>query len=131
MINFLKALYWEFLSFFVPQRQKYEIKGNCKKCGKCCRYMYSKDTYTKKEFEIMQKIFPAYKRFYIRGKDLAGNLVFACKYVTNEGLCSVYKNRLRMCKKYPLNFINYPAILHDGCGYYIEKKSFEQYLYKN
>ena len=128
MINILKSIYWEFLSYFVPQKQKYRISGSCNMCGKCCRYMYSKDLYTPKEFKIMQFIFPSYKRFYIRGKDLSGNLVFACKYVRDDGLCSVYNKRLRMCKSYPKKFINYPAQLHEGCGFYVEKKEFKDFL---
>ena len=40
----------EFLSYFVPEKMEYEIVGECKKCGKCCNYMYSFDTYTEKEF---------------------------------------------------------------------------------
>ena len=35
--------------------------------------MYSVDTYTEKEFKIMQFLFPAYRRFYIKGKDEEGN----------------------------------------------------------
>jgi len=128
MINFFKTIYWEFLSYFVPQKQTYEIKGRCKKCGRCCRYMYSKDTYTQKEFQIMQFLFPKYKRFYIRGKDLSGNLVFACKYITEEGLCSAYNKRLKMCKDYPKKFIHVKAQLHRGCGYYIEEKTFKDFL---
>ena len=31
--------------------------------------MYSVDTYTEKEFKIMQFLFPTYRRFYIKGKD--------------------------------------------------------------
>ena len=128
MFNILKSIYWEFLSYFVPQKQKYKISGECKKCGKCCKYMYSKDMYTPKEFKIMQFLFPQYKRFYIRGKDLSGNLVFACKLVGEDGLCTVYKKRLKMCKEYPKKFIHFPAELHDGCGFYVEKKKFNDFL---
>ena len=35
------------------EKVSYEITGECKKCGKCCNYMYSYDTYTEKEFKIM------------------------------------------------------------------------------
>ena len=90
--------------------------------------MYSFDTYTTTDFKIMQFLFPAYRRFYIRGKDTDGNLIFACKYVTEEGLCSVYKKRLRMCKKYPAKSIPYSGKLHEGCGYKIEKPDFKNYL---
>ena len=84
MLDFLKSIYYEFLSYFVPEKMEYEITGECKKCGKCCNYMYSFDTYTPKEFKIMQFLYPAYKRFYIKGKDKEGNLIFACKYVTKR-----------------------------------------------
>lgn len=128
LFDFLQNIKNEFLSYFVEERVSYEVTGECKKCGKCCNYMYSFDTYTEREFKIMQFLYPAYKRFYIRGKDEDGNLIFACKYVTEEGLCSVYKNRLPMCKKYPAKRIFYKADLHEGCGYKVVEKSFEDYL---
>jgi Fe-S-cluster containining protein len=76
----------------------------------------------------MQKIFPTYKRFYIKGKDDEGNLIFACKLVTEDGLCSDYRHRPRMCRKYPAKKINYQGKLHEGCGYKVEVKKFENYL---
>lgn len=131
MFDFIKSLFYEFLSEFVPEKLSYEITGECKKCGKCCNYMYSIDTYTEKEFKIMQMIYPKYKRFYIKGKDDDGNLIFACKLVTKDGLCSDYKNRLRMCKNYPAKRVGYLAQLHEGCGYKVNVKTFEQYLKKD
>ena len=130
MFELVKSILYEVLSYFVPEKFSYEITGSCKKCGKCCNYMYSVDTYTEKEFKIMQMIFPKYKRFYIKGRDEEGNLIFACKLVTADGLCSDYKHRLRMCKKYPLKRINYPAKLHDGCGYKVNIKTFDDYISK-
>lgn len=130
MLEILENIKNEFLSYFVPEKVEYKIQGECKKCGKCCRYMYSFDTYTEKEFKFMQFLFPSYRRFYIKGKDDKGNLIFACKYVTDNGLCSVYEKRLPMCKKYPSKKIFYPAKLHEGCGYKIVKKSFNDYLQK-
>ena len=128
MFDLAKNIINEFLSYFVPEKQSYEITGECKKCGKCCNYMYSIDTYTEKEFEIMQKIYPKYKRFYIKGKDEFGNLIFACKLVTPEGLCSDYKHRLRMCKNYPAKRVGYNAQLHEGCGYKVNFKEFKDYI---
>lgn len=128
MLDFVKSIFYEFLSYFVPQRMVYKVTGHCKKCGKCCNYMYSVDTYTEKEFKIMQTIFPTYKRFYIKGRDEEENLVFACKLVTPEGLCSDYKHRPRMCRKYPVKRVTYPAKLHDGCGYKVNIKTFDDYL---
>ena len=75
MLSFLTTIKNEFLSYFVPEKMEYKITGECIKCGKCCRYMYSFDTYTTTDFKIMQFLFPAYRRFYIRGKDEEGNLI--------------------------------------------------------
>ena len=130
IIDFIQVIINEFLSNFVPERVSYEITGKCKKCGKCCNYMYSVDTYTEKEFKIMQFLFPQYKRFYIKGKDDEGNLIFACKLVTPDGLCSDYKHRPRMCRNYPAKRIFYPGKLHDGCGYKVNIKTFDDYLQK-
>ena len=128
IVNFLKNITYEFLSYFVPERIEYEVVGKCKKCGKCCNYMYSFDTYTPEEFKIMQFLFPSYRRFYIKDKDADGNLIFACKYVTEEGLCSVYEKRLPMCKKYPAKKILHKASLHEGCGFQVLEKDFKDYL---
>lgn len=90
--------------------------------------MYSVDTYTEKEFKIMQFLFPTYRRFYIKGKDEEGNFIFACKMVTPEGLCSDYKHRPRMCRNYPAKRVAYKAQLHEGCGYKVNIKTFEDYV---
>lgn len=128
MINLIKTFIYEAKSYFVPEKVKYEVVGECKKCGKCCSYMYSFDTYTEQEFKFMQLLYPSYKRFYIKGKDDEGNLIFACKYVSESGLCTVYNKRLKMCKKYPAKQILYPAKLHEGCGYKVLKKDFKDFL---
>lgn len=78
----------------------------------------------------MQIIFPTYRRFYIKKKDENGNLVFGCKYLTEDKLCSVYEKRPLMCKKYPQKKLSFYAEMPDGCGYYVEKKSFKEYLDK-
>ena len=40
---------------------------------------------------------------------IEGNFIFACKLVTPEGLCSDYKHRPRVCRKYPAKRIFYPG----------------------
>ena len=130
LIDFLNVIKNEFLSYFVPERVSYEITGHCLKCGKCCNHMYSIDTYTENEFKIMQFLFPQYRRFYIKGKDEEGNFIFACKLVSEDGLCKDYKHRPRMCRKYPAKRIYYPGKLHEGCGYTVNIKTFDDYLNK-
>lgn len=128
MLDFIVSIINEIRSYFVPERLTYEITGECKKCGKCCNYMYSIDDYTEQEFKLMQILFPAYKRFYIKGKDEEGRLIFACKLVSEEGLCTVYDKRLPMCRKYPAKKIRFYAKMPDGCGYTVHKKDFKDYL---
>lgn len=128
MFDSILTLINEIKSYFVTEKMTYEIVGECKKCGKCCNYMYSFDTYSEQEFKFMQLLYPAYKRFYIKGKDEDGNFIFACKYVSKEGLCTVYDKRLKMCKRYPAKRILSPAKMHEGCGFTVIKKSFEDYL---
>lgn len=128
MKDFLFCIINEIRSYFVPEQVIYKVTGKCKKCGKCCNYMYSVDTYTEKEFKIMQFLFPTYRRFYIKGKDEEGNFIFACKMVTPEGLCSDYKHRPRMCRNYPAKRVAYKAQLHEGCGYKVNIKTFEDYV---
>lgn len=128
MIHLFSNIVNEIKSYFVPEKIDYEIVGECRQCGKCCNYMYSFDTYTEQEFKFMQILFPTYKRFYIKGKDDEGNFIFACKLVSDDGKCTIYNKRPRMCRVYPNKKILYPANLHDGCGFKVLKKNFEDYL---
>ena len=99
MLDFIVSFINEIRSYFVPERLTYKVVGECKKCGKCCNHMYSYDEYTEKEFKFMQLLFPAYRRFYIKGRDEDGKLIFACKLVSPEGLCTVDNKRLAMCRR--------------------------------
>ena len=131
IFDYISVFINEIRSDFVPQKIKYRITGKCKMCGKCCNYMYSYDTYTEKEFKFMQFLFPSYRRFYIKGQDDEGRLIFACKLVTPDGKCSDYKHRPRVCRKYPAKWIPYQGKLHTGCGYHVEEINFDDYINSN
>lgn len=128
MLDFIVSFINEIRSYFVPERLTYKVVGECKKCGKCCNHMYSYDEYTEKEFKFMQLLFPAYRRFYIKGRDEDGKLIFTCKLVSPEGLCTVYNKRLAMCRRYPAKQIRFYAKMPEGCGYTVIKKDFKDYL---
>ena len=128
MLDFIVSFINEIRSYFVPERLTYKVVGECKKCGKCCNHMYSYDEYTEKEFKFMQLLFPAYRRFYIKGRDEDGKLIFACKLVSPEGLCTVYNKRLAMCRRYPAKQIRFYAKMPEGSGYTVIKKDFKDYL---
>ena len=76
----------------------------------------------------MQFIFPWYKRFFRTGTDKNGELILSCKYLTEAGLCSVYKKRPLVCKNYPAKTISFNAEMIDGCGFNVIKKPFKDYL---
>ena len=128
MFKILQPLFYEFMSYFVPTPNPYIRVGKCLQCGKCCREIYSRDTFTEKEFKFMQFIYPPYRRFYIKNKDNLGNLVFACKYVQPDGKCAVYAKRPKFCKTYPIPKHNYSLTMPEGCGYKFVKKEFKEFL---
>ena len=98
-------------------------------CGKCCRHMYSVYEYTDYEFKLMTKLFPKYKRFKIVKRDEEDRMIFACDMVDEDGHCTDYKHRLKMCKDYPHANVKYGGKLPEGCGYKVTlPKLFEDYL---
>jgi len=127
--NAIKSIFNELCSYFVLSKVKYTLEGSCRKCGNCCRKMYSIGTCSEKEFNQLTKIFPKFKRFKIWGRDDNENLLFACTLLDENGLCSDYKHRLRMCKNYPYKNIKYGGNLPPNCGFKIKtNKTFKDYL---
>lgn len=127
-MDFLKSIYYEFLSYFVPRRTDYKIEGHCLKCGKCCKEIRSYGLKTEKELKFMQLIFPWYKRFYILRKEDNGEFVLSCKFLGEDGKCTKYKIRPLVCRNYPRKRINRNLEMPDGCGYKVIKKKFKDYL---
>lgn len=127
-LDIIKSIYYEFISYFIPQKIKYKIEGKCNKCGKCCKEIRCKHLNNEKEFKIMQFFIPAYKNFYIKGKDNHGELILSCKQLNEKNECSIYKRRPRVCRNYPKKYLNFNAQMLEGCGYSIVKKDFKEYL---
>lgn len=130
LIKYIKNIYYEIRASFVPEKVNYELEGKCCRCGDCCRYMYSLDTYTEKEFKFFTKLYPEYKRFKVIGKDESGHLILACKLIDEYNLCPDYNNRLAMCKDYPNpDKIRAGGKLYGRCTYsLVPEKDFESYL---
>ena len=121
---------------------KYVIKGNCKKCGACCRNILfsTKEGYVKSKeiFEKMQKNHPYYRNFHISGivenkQDFQnGALTFECKFISKNNRCKIYWFRPLFCRDYP--FVNKDLIYNgvemlDNCGFYFDiDKKFKNYL---
>ncbi len=127
-IDFIKSVYSEIISYFVPQKIKYKIEGKCLQCGKCCKQIRSYGLKNEKELKTMQFFLPWYKRFFIIDKDENGELILSCKYLQTDGKCSVYNKRPFVCRNYPAKIINFNAEMPDGCGFKVIKKEFKDYL---
>ena len=127
-IDFIKSIYYETLSYFIPQKIKYEIKGNCIKCGKCCKEIRAYGMKNEKDLKIMQFFIPWYKMFYIIKTDENNNIVLGCKKQNKDGTCSIHKFRPFVCRNYPLKQIFHNTEMIDGCGFKIIKKQFKDYL---
>ncbi|MCD7878493.1 MAG: YkgJ family cysteine cluster protein [Candidatus Gastranaerophilales bacterium] len=127
-IDLIKSLYYEVLSYFVPEKTKYRIEGVCNKCGNCCREIRCIGLKNQKELKIMQFFFPLYRNFYITGSDEKGNLILCCKNLDENSLCTIYKKRPLFCRRYPLKTLNFYPELINGCSYKVIKKDFKDYL---
>lgn len=127
-IDLIKSIYFEILSYFIPEKIKYRVEGKCNKCGNCCREIRADGLKNEKELKFMQFIFPHYKRFFIIKKDDNNNIVLSCKYLNNNGECSVYDKRPKLCRDYPKESISFNLEMPEGCGYKVIKKEFKDYL---
>ncbi len=105
----------------------------CKKCGKCCLVITTEKTYE----EILQlaqnndrealdflELFEPYKNIEEAkkaGKEIVENIsdyqkrtFYRCKFLGENNLCSRYKTRKNICKRFP----NSPfAVVPPNCGY--------------
>ena len=129
LLKLWKEVYYDFKSVFVIQRVRYRVTGACKKCGKCCKDIRMKDAYDEKDFKLTQFFFPMYKRFEIKGKDENGDLILACKLLNEDGTCSVYDKRPKLCRRFPNKILYFQGVLQDGCGFKVEpEKKFKDWL---
>ncbi len=127
-IDFIKTLYYELLSYFVVKKTRYNIEGNCIKCGNCCRNIYSFGLKNEKELKLMSFFIPYYRNFYIKSSDEDGNLILSCKHIQSDNLCAIYSKRPKICKNYPKKIVYKNVNMPDGCGYRVYKKEFKDYL---
>ncbi len=101
------------------------ISGSCKGCGSCCNKINLETekgwVRNQTEFEEVCSRYPEYKRFTVIGQDEQGFLQFSCNWVTNEGFCEGYENRLSICKKFPDKSLHFcGGGLPRQCGYSID-----------
>lgn len=129
--------------------EKQDLPDLCHKCGKCCRSATTFNSYTKlqalvaegnKEAIDFLEIFEPYAsvedamevepeqvRQVIKtvqereDMDVADLTFYHCRYVSPEGLCTIYERRPRCCKEAPGHGW---SVMPPGCGF--EGWQFEQ-----
>ncbi len=105
--------------------KKYYRKGECLKCGRCCKNIYVKHgkkfISDEKLFSKLKPLHPFYFDLEIIGKDDMG-LVFACKNLDEKTkMCKIHKKREKICKDYPMEeILKMGGTLADGCGFRFE-----------
>jgi len=107
---------------------KYIKKGKCKKCGLCCKTIAFSinNQLIKNEEELarLKKFMPyRFNHFDISGIGDYSELLFRCKYLSEDNTCKVYNFRSFFCRGYPNfnnNFLNKGGKTFEDCGYYYE-----------
>ncbi len=103
-------------------KQTVIIRGSCKMCGKCCQgiclFIDKKWLKKEKQFLNIKNKYKYLSRFEICGKTESGYLKFACKCLSDKGICMDYENRPDLCKSFPAPniFLQYGQ-LPEGCGF--------------
>ena len=130
MLNLIRYLISKFNS------PKYILKGECKKCGRCCRnivfYAYDKPITDEKIYNELKYKNKRLNLFYPSGKNAKGEILFTCKSLLPNNHCKYYFFRSLYCRRFPLvksltsgKYLTPP----DGCGYSIElSKKFTDYM---
>lgn len=117
-------------------KKKYERKGSCNGCGRCCQRIYvrhARDVIkTEEEFEKLKTLHFFYGYLRVLDKDEMG-LVFECSKLDKEsGKCTAYNKRPVLCRQYPQEEIfMMGGSITEECGYSFEPiQKFEEILNK-
>ncbi len=108
--------------FFI--RPPFIQTGECKRRGNCCHYILFPEMkgIVKKLFLFWNtEVHGFYKRkgleYEVEGKKIH---VYGCRPLREDGSCSNYSFRPKVCRSWPLiNHFAYPKILK-GCGYQVK-----------
>ena len=92
-IDFIKSLYYEFLSYFIPKKVKYKVEGECLKCGKCCKEIRAYGMKSEKDLKIMQFFLPHYRRFFISKIDDKGDVRPGWGYIMEFFIRSTFRRK--------------------------------------
>ncbi len=130
LIGFIRYMRLKFTGKMVT------VTGRCHGCGTCCRSISLENTggwvRSEKTFNGIVDMYPEYGRFRIIGKDAQGFLLFNCSWISSEGICRDYENRLPLCEAFPeVSLVFCGGQLPRNCGYcFSEVVPFEKILKK-
>jgi uncharacterized protein len=115
--------------------RRFMVTGTCTKCGNCCTSMAlffsGEKVKNREDFKRLCEAFPEYDCFKPKSTHAAGFLVFSCTWLTDKNLCSNYRKRPQICRRYPdPATFDYMHRLPATCGYtLITLKEFDEFLY--
>lgn len=115
-------------------RKELAVTGSCHCCGNCCRALNLEGPHgwlrSAVAFASLVDRNPEFSRFEVTGKDSCGYLLFRCRRVDADGLCTDYEDRPSVCREFPHKDLLFcGGMLPTGCGYkFIEIKSFHHVL---
>ncbi|NDV26414.1 YkgJ family cysteine cluster protein [Desulfovibrio sp. JC010] len=103
-------------------RQAVVVRGSCNLCGSCCRSVClsvgGRWLKSKRKFYKEIKKDTSLACFEISGKTEEGYLKFTCTRLNDNGTCSDYENRPKLCRSFPSPsiFMEFGQ-LPKGCGF--------------
>ena len=120
----LKNIYQILKKFFARKisGKKYIREGKCNNCGRCCRGIFVRHSNNfikdEEEFEKLKSQHFFYTYLKVLEKNEMGLLFECTKHDKVTGLCTAYKKRALLCKRYPQEEIfMLGGELYDDCGY--------------
>ena len=119
----LDFLIQRFFRFLV--RSPYRLKGKCKCCGVCCRYILLEWSNYLDKFPLLGKLYiwwlTEIDGFYLLNFDFENEegkfRLMSCRYLSDKGVCKHYYTRSAICRQYPwIGYFRKPWFL-PKCGY--------------
>lgn len=101
---------------------KYEVVGECVRCGKCCTEIVSRPPRFIRQTKMLP-VFLAFHRvmhnFSMVGEGPQGELIFRCGHLKDDGGCGIHKWRPFLCRNFPMQpWFDPPQIL-PYCSYQV------------
>lgn len=118
-------------------KTEYIKKGNCMKCGKCCRLLAIQypNFFNRIPYAVDITVKWHEFRYGFTYYNREGNyLLYSCNHLRSDNRCGLYFFRPRLCREYPKVKLYGKPVHHFGCGFYYSRRdgrpTFDEALYK-